>query len=503
MFLNDCDGKFATDLRTEPGPRAGDRVCQLIWGDQLHSTGNRKNGFVEVHARGETDPGWVREGFTTDLGLLEFYVIDVGQGDGILIRTPDDRWHLIDAGVANESQMTKKGAANFIRWKFNRDLKRPAVLATLTMSHPDYDHYGGILNLLSGDLADDEPPFDVSVERFYHSGMGRFDTGNPLGATRRGKVANFPVGGYQMSRTDSFIVELLDDTASFSTPSSPFKGFFADLAALVATRIGAAQRIGIVGNEDAWLPGYAPSDNVLSSDGTPLAIKLLGPVFEKFTDNGGATHVGLRQLESESKTRNGHSVTMRFDYGNARILMNGDLNAESQRLLLSYVDASEYSCDVAKGCHHGSEDIDVRFIQAMQSRATVISSGDNEDYAHPRPVVVGASAFYGREIVTTDDKTLPPLVYSTELARSTKLKYVERVSVDHDNDRSARRASFPADRSRVKPEGERYREFSRTPIATNLVYGLVNIRTDGNRIMCATMEEKGKEFDIKTFWAGR
>ena len=40
------------------------------------------------------------------------------------------------------------------------------------------------------------------------------------------------------------------------------------------------------------------------------------------------------------------------------------------------------------------------------------------------------------------------------------------------------------------------------PIATDLVYGLVNIRTDGETILCATMEESGGEFDTKLFQAG-
>ena len=33
----------------------------------------------------------------------------------------------------------------------------------------------------------------------------------------------------------------------------------------------------------------------------------------------------------------------------------------------------------------------MNFIEAVKARSTVISSGDNEDYAHPRPVVMGAS----------------------------------------------------------------------------------------------------------------
>ena len=78
-----------------------------------------------MFARGRN--GWVATDVLTTESLLEIYVIDVGQGDGILIRTPDDKWHLIDAGVENDKQMTKKGTANLLRWKFQEDLRRETV----------------------------------------------------------------------------------------------------------------------------------------------------------------------------------------------------------------------------------------------------------------------------------------------------------------------------------------------------------------------------------------
>ena len=52
-------------------------------------------------------------------------------------------------------------------------------------------------------------------------------------------------------------------------------------------------------------------------------------------------------------------------------------------------------CDVAKGCHHGSDDVSFEFLQAMGAACTVISSGDNEGHSHPRPTVVSASAITG------------------------------------------------------------------------------------------------------------
>lgn len=498
-FLNDCDGDFTVKMRTEPGD--GDPVHSLIWGDPLTATGNIDGDFSEVRARSRS--GWIPTDFIGTDGLLEFYIIDVGQGDSVLIRTPDDQWHVIDGGHSNSRQMTRKGAANFIRWKFLRDLRRNRVdLATVTLSHPDLDHFGGFLNLLSGDLEDGRGPLDVRIGTFFHSGMGRFRNGAPLGNFGRGRCAPFPIGGFGIRRTDSYITELLSDRASFSSPARPFTDDFQELAALVGTSVDSAVAINSLNGQPAFLPGYAPSDGVQGPGATPLAIRVLGPIIEDFVDeDDNQQRLGLRRLASDSKTRNGHSVTYRFDYGHARVLMTGDLNGESQRLLLSYVDADEFAADVAKGCHHGSEDVDMRFLQAIKARATVISSGDNESFSHPRPVVIGGSAFHGRALQLTDGDESPPLLYSTELARSVRLKPVDRVRVDPEQDGSFQ-SSVPAAGAEIRPTGETFRTARTLPVSTNLVYGLVNIRTDGTRILCATLEEVGSTFDLKVFEAG-
>ena len=44
--------------------------------------------------------------------------------------------------------------------------------------------------------------------------------------------------------------------------------------------------------------------------------------------------------------------------------------------------------------------------------------------------------------------------------------------------------------------------YRRSSIRRGLVYGLVNICTDGERVLCATLDERGNDFDVKTFQAG-
>lgn len=474
--------EFTADLRDgEDG-----FLAELLWGDPVHVLDDSSDP-VRVRAR-------EREGFLpadrlTDEGLLEIYVIDVGQGDGVLFRTPDDRWHLVDAGRPNEDQMTGKGAANFIRWKFLDDLGREEVeLESVILSHPDYDHYGGLLDLFRGEVSRPDRTFEVSVGTFFHPGLGRFRDEPQLGARTRAEVEAFPQGYHRIRRRGTFITELLDGREDFADPARPFTASFGELAGLVAEVPDEVRRLT---HRDEFLPGYGPG-------GSGSEIRVLGPILEEPEPGTPA----LRRMVSDSVTRNGQSVVLRIDHGDARLLLTGDLNAKSQRLLLSYHPPGAFRVDMAKACHHGSEDIDLGFTEATGARATVISSGDNEDYAHPRPLVMGASGRYGREAVTPGGDRLPPLLYSTELARSVKLSYAESVQIRRERFWPIRYAVADTE---IRPERgpDWHLPLEHLPVSTDLVYGLVNVRTDGEHVLCATMEEQGHEFDVKVFRAGR
>ena len=451
-------------------------VTTLLWGDPLHIV-EEDGDWVRVRARGKR-PGWLRRDLISDASLLEIYVIDVGQGDAVLLKTPEGRWHLIDGGVENAKQMTKKGASNFIRWKFLQDLREDKVtLANVVLTHADADHYGGLVDLFSGRLPF-HAPFDVEVDTFLHSGLARFASRPSIGDRRRWRGGAFPVQR-GLPREDDFVVELLDGLDTFAAPPRELQSGYGRLAAAVAARARAARRIS---HRDGHLPGYGPDDE-------GVTIRILGPILEY----AGFGHWGLRELGSDSVTLNGHSVVLRLDYGQTSILLTGDLNTRSQELLLSYHPPEAFGVDVAKACHHGSEDVHLDFLRAVQARATVVSSGDNETYAHPRPALLGASARYGREARgRTQREVLPPLVYSTELARSIELAYAL----------SLRPGLLDEADVELPSERWRFRRLKYTPVSTDLVYGLVNVRTDGEHVLCGTMEESGEDFDIKVFQAG-
>jgi len=499
-YVSKCGNAFRTNLTDEDGKRK----TSLLWGDPvliLQDGGDR----VKVKARRQE--GYVEAADLGDESLLELYVVDVGQGDAVLFKTPDGKWHLVDGGVSNEDQMLSKGVSDFMNWKFIEEIGgNRADLESVILTHPDSDHYGGLEFVLTGRTfqADSstgerraQKSFDVTVETLYHSGLAKYTATPKLGDSVAGIVAPFPQGEHGIKPEGFFITQLLGDQASFLAPPRQLSTSFDSFAQLAGQVPHHVQRLSHV---DQHLPGYGPGQNAVT-------IRVLGPILEAF-----GAQTGLRVMGNDSKTVNGHSVVLRLDYGQARILLTGDLNAQAQDLLLSYHPAGEFAVDVAKSCHHGSEDINLEFVKAVQARAMVISSGDNEDYAHPRPLAVGAAGLYGRRSRSNKGAAMPPLVYSTELARSHMLRNVTGAQY-HDD---------PVDRSKFKelrqrdvklvPELTRSEKEKKqkpkprwlvySPVATRYVYGLVNVRTDGQHILCATMLEAASDFDVKVFRAG-
>lgn len=74
----------------------------------------------------------------TASNILEITVIDVGQGESILIVTPENRTILIDAGQDYRFFSIYKTLKS-------KDINRIDILIS---THPDYDHYGGLFDVL-------------------------------------------------------------------------------------------------------------------------------------------------------------------------------------------------------------------------------------------------------------------------------------------------------------------------------------------------------------------
>jgi len=246
------------------------------------------------------------------------------------------------------------------------------------------------------------------------------------------------------------------------------------------------------------MPGYG--------EGSPVRIEVLGPVVE--TDDDARSL--LRWFHGDKgQTKNGHSVILRLEYGNVRILLGGDLNTAAEHHLLEQYTGlptppvtpedhlnlvaagrRHFEVDVAKACHHGSADFSDAFLASIHAAATVVSSGDRESHAHPRSDTLGALGQHGRGWRS--------LVFSTELARSVP---------DHDSE--IRRLLATLDELE-KATGEEEREELRRKLRDSrkelkkravTVYGTISMRTDGEHALMAYKLERDRRYGSRlTRW---
>jgi beta-lactamase superfamily II metal-dependent hydrolase len=500
-YFAETTDAYKPTSNVDPARRAWSKVA-LLWGDPVFVTA--VNGATAtVSAKGHFIDLPVAE--LMEQRLLSLYQIDCGQGDAALVHFPDDRWAMVDGGPDRGGSNSGKIAADFLYWKAKIDQSwrktlpggpKPFRLDAVVCSHPDLDHFGGFV-----DMTAEVRKGELEYGTVFHCGLGRF-TGAP--ASLQGGIGFGQLGPVKADAAgDLFETTLLSgfgDVQTFAKPTASrpwvldggYGDWLRDLLALKGAGVGAIRR---VHQGMGHLPGYAGGPGQAS-------VTILGPVQETLDGKPALRHLDGRSvsaLKQPSLTRNGHSVVLRIDYGKVRILLTGDLNFRSQALLLKHVGAAEFKSDVAKACHHGAEDVSATFLKAMSPLATLISSGDNETYAHPRARMLGMTgAFAQQRVVGTqsflglkEDKVVAPLIYSTELSRSIQLFEPDRALDGNDKvvegARLRARPRTPSAKPRVAP-------LPRWLLGDRLVYGLINVRTDGSRILIAVMNEGSATF---------
>jgi beta-lactamase superfamily II metal-dependent hydrolase len=421
---------------------------------------------MPVHARG--CDGYVRTNDLQAERLLELVFVDIGQGDGALVVTPDDKHLLVDAG--QEDNMHR-----FLRWKYGR-FEKQFNFEAVVITHPDQDHYKGFKDVFENE--------NVRIGTIYHNGIIERADGEPLGPKEDG----FLTGVIQ---TQDQLARLLRSPAVRGRKIYPNLLF----NALQSGRVG---EIRALSSDDQHVPGFGP-DN-----GSGVVIEVLGPVLDK-ASNGKPL---LRWFKDVGKTKNGHSVVLRLLYRNVSILLGGDLNTPSEHHLLEKhtnypvppkTEAASdailqgarkvFRSDVAKACHHGSADFTDLFIQAIDPIVTVISSGDNEPHAHPRADSLGAVGRWGRG--------RRPLVFSTELARSAP-EMISHPSILRDQIRTAQKKVAEAAEGEPRKKAEAALDKVLQTIERSVaVFGAINLRTDGTRIVMAQKIELPRALDKK------
>ncbi len=477
----------------------GDVLAHLLWGQYvkvLDGPGSQKNGFQKVQIRKKIQ-GWMVPGTFQKERILEVVFVDIGQGDGCLLVTPDDEHFVIDAGLGDNMY-------RFLAWRYKFRKQQDPVEFTGVISHPDSDHYGGF------DAFFDDPK--VRFKRFYHNGIleRQGSSSNQLGTkARHGRRSYLTDLVRNRADLDAFLNSDLwrappntrkrDKMYPAMLDKGRQNGSFGDFDMLDVTTNG------------GFVPGYEADET--------LSMQILGPVAEDI----GHALPGLRWLGDKGKTKNGHSVVFKVVYGDVSILLGGDLNIPSEQLLLqhhtgldipseskpkkytAFLDEARktFQVDVAKSCHHGSADFYRPYLAATYPLVTVISSGDAESHSHPRADTLGTVGKYSRGVRS--------LMFNTELARSSGERVeiplqirrkLDALAVEISTFKARLKATdlTPTEKDNLKEkvralETEQERHWKKLARSVD-VYGAINLRTDGKRIVMAQKLEKKRGNDV-------
>lgn len=471
-------------------------IQHLIFGDYISLLPDEgqdrplvEGNWVKVRSRGET--GWIKKEQVQKRRILEVNFVDIGQGDGCHIVTPDDEHIIVDAG--QEDNMCR-----FLSWRFNlRKSGNHMNNMTAIITHPDQDHYKGFGPLFSSG--------QLSFKRIYHNGI-----------VERANDPDSVLGAMEQEGSKKYLLDLReDDDAMRSLLNDPDKRFRKNypkiLHEAMTNPVNSDLKFSMLHRGVGFVPGFEADKE--------LSLEVLGPVVEK----GDSGQKRLRYMVNHGKTKNGHSVILKVTIGKLRILLGGDLNSEAEEYLMNQYSGKAvgklrrkikrqtdpekrkaferemddiinrvkgvFQSDIAKACHHGSRHFTIEYLKSVNPIATVISSGDDESHGHPRPEAIGAYGRYGRGE--------RPLVFSTELARShkeiIKKPYQLRRSIQH----YARLIDEETDKKKKALLRKKLEEQLENIERSVAVYGMINVRTDGEKVIICQKLERPRSMDAK------
>ena len=385
---------------------SGAIVRDVRWGDYLNIQNQTPDGWAEI--KWGTKKYFIRTNDIAPSRPLEVLFVDVGQGDGCIFTSAesgtDEKIIIIDAG---ESQ----NMFNFVKWRFGK-LKRRFDFHAAIVTHPDSDHYVGFQKLFSHE--------NVGFENVYHNGLMERTGAELLGPS---------------DPSDNYLTDIIETQNEIETlygdPIVRGGKYYPKLmfTAIESPRVGQIKMLGVgrgtVEAGKTYLPEFAPAD------ATETEIRVIGPVPE--VDGQGNTvmrwfgpKIGST-ANDKGKTKNGHSVILKLKLKNFNLLFGGDLNRPAEDYLLRHYgqiaadqplsDAivaarDTLGAEMMKCCHHGASDVTNEFLQSVNAFAYVVSSGDSESHAHPRPDLLGRLGTFGQGE--------SPMIFCTELLRSTR-----------------------------------------------------------------------------------
>lgn len=486
-------------VRDDPDTDAREKAT-LAFGDAVEVLGE-ENGWTRLRLVDRFEGGDV--GFargsprTRPDGVLRVSMVDVQQGDGLILETPEGKIVFVDGGA--NKLFARHAAARFLHR--GSSAAAPLEIDAMVITHGDADHFDGLNDLrrseTEGGISDRKRLF-AHPKRVFHNGLVKSPSKDPQGH----RIAETGRFGRTVEKDDErYVVDLRDDPrdAPAELAGAPFKRWRDTLdhwetrgpidVRRVAFGMDATELFDFLENEGIVVELQGPFTEEIEDPQSGGAVPALPFLHDPATGPdrhlGGTPHgKGL----SASHTINGHSIAFRLTYGNVRFGFTGDLNQEAMGRMLARLGPEALEAEILKAPHHGSDDFDFRAVRAAKPVVAIVSSGDESaftEYIHPRATLMAALGKSMREDTG--------VVLVTELAAFfTKRDYCH-----------AREdlAAYFKDRADETFRGEDLRQlFTGRPQSgdprplfygferTN--FGIIHIRTDGERVLVFTHSGK-------------
>jgi len=433
--------------------------------------------------------------------VLKVDFVDVQQGDGSVVETPEGDIIFIDGG---ELQLFARYLASRYR---NTSLAAPKEISCIVVTHGDADHFLGLPEIQKSET--NPTPFKrlfIKPLNVFHNGLvKRPGTVNKkttpdikmLGET---KEIIHPETGKKLTVITELEENLLTvDDAKMNQPFKTWKKVLEEYnkrspISFRRLKKGDDAAFNFLKDKKLKVQVLGPLTNK-NKKGDVEGLKFLGEppkgvrVGDEIMSLGDENFKGF----SASHTINGHSVILRMSYGKFNFLFAGDLNDEAERALTVAHNNKEINlqAEVLKVPHHGSHDFSSAFLKAVSPGVSVISSGDEneqKEYIHPRANLVGALGKFSR----TDE----PLIFITELTAFFKTE--GWVTPDYHSLTAKGADAIKKKIDVVNPETRKdFFSFSRA------AFGIIKVRTNGERLLVFTNSAKQEmkefySFTIKT-----
>lgn len=323
-------------------------------------------------------PWWRKQPPPASGKEMRVHVLDVGQGDSILIVSPEGKVALVDAGDQTKGKSVVEA------------LKRYNVqqIDYLIATHAHPDHIGGM----------DDVVKNVKVLNVLHN-----DIPPPEAATS------------EPAKTQDEAKKQGQKTTAAKKPAPRKQGKTTELPTVKAYN----EYRSTVEQSGAQFKKIEPDEKIDLGGGCILTV--LAPQPPPFTRD---------QMKAGGNEMNANSIVMRLDYGEFSLLLAGDAEAQSEDRLTNK--DLNLAAKVLKVGHHGSKYASSEnFLKRVKPEAAVISTSEFNRYGHPAPAVLerlkaaGVSKLYrtdlqGEITITTTGGIKDGRLYEIKAGKETK-----------------------------------------------------------------------------------